>query len=214
MLIDLLVVSVVSYLAGAVPYSYLAGKLFAGIDLRDHGSGNLGASNTFRLLGARVALGVLIFDIAKGFLPVFFAPVYTPMGALPDHWLMLVAAFCAPLGHMFSIFVGFKGGKGIATTAGAFLALTPIVLLVTFAIFAIVFATKRIVSLGSIVGAIALPIVVFVLDKTGVSPSHWSLQAVSIAITIVVLVKHKSNMKRLIAGEEPSLQRTKGSYGG
>ena len=94
------------------------------------------------------------------------------------------------------------------------LALSPIVLLVTFAIFAIVFAAKRIVSLGSIVGAIALPIVVFVLDKTGVSPSHWSLQAVSIAITIVVLVKHKSNVKRLLAGEEPALQRTKGSYGG
>ncbi len=206
---DLIVVGVVAYLAGSIPFSYIAGKTFAGIDLREHGSGNLGASNTFRLLGGKVAAVVLILDIAKGFLPVYFAASIAPRGGVPEHWLMLLAAFFAVIGHMFSVFVRFSGGKGIATTAGALLALSPPVFLVSFVVFALVFAAKRIVSLASLSGAVALPFAVFVLDRTGIAPSHWSLQAVSILITLVVVGKHHSNIRRLIAGEEPALQRTK-----
>ncbi len=205
----LVVVALVSYLSGAIPFSYIAGRLFAGIDLRGHGSGNLGASNTFRLLGIKVAVVVLICDVAKGFLPVFFATAYAPTGNVPDHWIMLAAGFFAVIGHMFSVFVRFSGGKGIATASGVFLAISPPVYLATFAVFAAVFAAKRIVSLASIAGTLALPVVVYVLNKTGVEPSHWSLQAVSIAVTIVVVAKHHSNIKRLIAGKEPVLQRTK-----
>lgn len=207
MLLDVIVVGVVAYLAGSIPFSYIAGKMLAGIDLREHGSGNLGASNTFRLLGGKVALGVLAGDVLKGFLPVYFAPAIAPSGTTPEHWLMLVAAFCAVNGHMFSAYLRFTGGKGIATTAGALLALSPPVFLVSFMVFLITFATRRIVSLASLAGAIALPIVVLVLDKTGIAQSHWSLLVVSILITIVVVVKHQSNIKRLIAGEEPALQR-------
>jgi len=208
-IMDVAVVMVVGYLAGAIPFSYIAGRLFGGIDLRKHGSGNLGASNTFRLLGGKIALGVLAGDIAKGYLPVFFAPAYAPSGSVPAHWLMLVAALFAVIGHMFSVFVGFSGGKGIATTAGAFLALSPVVLLVTLGIFLGVFAARRIVSLASITGAIALPFVVLLLDRTGIEPSHWPLFAASVVIAIVVLVKHRGNIKRLRAGTEPALQRVK-----
>lgn len=208
-IMDVVVVMLVGYLAGAIPFSYMAGKIFGGIDLRKHGSGNLGASNTFRLLGGKIALGVLAGDIAKGYLPVFFAPAYAPSGSVPAHWLMLAAAFFAVIGHMFSVFVGFSGGKGIATTGGAFLALSPVVLLVTLGIFLVVFAAKRIVSLASITGAIALPFVVLLLDKTGIENSHWSLFAASVLIAIVVLVKHQGNIRRLRAGTEPALQRAK-----
>ena len=207
--IDIVVVVLVSYLAGAIPFSYIAGRVFGRIDLRRHGSGNLGASNTYRLLGGRVAFAVLTGDVVKGFVPVYFAPAYAPSGVVPGEWLMLVAGFFAVIGHMFSVFVGFTGGKGVATTAGVFLALSPLGLLVTFAVFAVVFAAKRIVSLASISGAIVLPWAVLVLDKTGVAPSHWSLFAVSMATSLVVLVKHHANVKRLFTGEEPALQRTK-----
>ena len=208
-IIDIVVVAVASYLIGAVPFSYLAGKAFAGLDLRRHGSGNLGASNTFRLLGPRIAVAVLIGDVAKGFVPVFFAGAIAPRGVMPVHWLMLVAAFFAVLGHMFSPYVRFSGGKGVATTTGAFLALSPIAIGATFVIFILVFAARRIVSLASITSAAALPVVVLVLDRTGLSRSHWSLLAVSILIAVVMLAKHHSNIKRLLAGEEPALQRTR-----
>lgn len=207
--VDIVVVMVASYLAGAIPFSYIAGRVFGGIDLRQHGSGNLGASNTYRLLGGRIALAVLVGDIAKGFVPVFFAPAYAPYGLVSAHWLMLLAGFFAVIGHMFSLFVGFSGGKGVATTAGAYLALSPLGLLATFAVFAGVFAAKRIVSLASICGAVVLPWAVLLLDRTGVASSHGSLFAVSIATSVVVLLKHRSNIKRLLAGEEPVLQRTK-----
>lgn len=208
-LLDIVAVALVSYLAGAVSFSYVAGRVFGGIDLRRHGSGNLGASNTYRLLGGRIALAVLAGDVAKGFLPVYFAPAYAPMGAVSDHWLMIVAGFCAVIGHMYSVFVGFQGGKGVATTAGVFLALAPWGLLVAAIVFAAVFAAKRIVSLASIAGAAALPLAVLALDRSGVAPSHWSLLAVSAAVSVVVLVKHQANIRRLLAGEERTLQRTK-----
>jgi glycerol-3-phosphate acyltransferase PlsY len=208
-LVDLIVVGVVAYLSGAIPFSYIAGKTFAGIDLREHGSGNLGASNTFRLLGPKVALAVLIGDVAKGFLPVYFAPSIAPLATVSGQWLMLVAAFFAVIGHMFSVFLRFSGGKGIATTAGVLLALSPPAFLGSFVVFAGVFVAKRIVSLASLAASVALPIVVIVLDKTGIAPSHWSLLAVSILITLVVVGKHHSNIRRLMAGEEPELQRKK-----
>ncbi len=202
-------VAVASYLAGAIPFSYIAGRVFGGIDLRRHGSGNLGASNTYRLLGGKIASAVLIGDVAKGFVPVHFAPVLGHTSGVAVHWLVLVAAFFAVIGHMFSVFVRFSGGKGVATTAGAFLALSPAALVVTAVAFAGVFAATRIVSAASITCAILLPLIVLVLDRTGLSRSHWSVLAVSLAIAVVVLFKHRANIRRLLSGEERALQRIK-----
>jgi acyl phosphate:glycerol-3-phosphate acyltransferase len=204
---DLFLVALVSYLAGAIPFSYIAGRVFGGVDLRRHGSGNLGATNTFRLLGARIALVVLAFDVAKGFVPVAIAPALAATGNIPREWLMLTAAFFAVIGHMFSVFVSFAGGKGIATTAGAFAALAPWPLVAAAVVFGLVFAAKRIVSLASIVSAVLFPIAVFVLDRTGVAPAPWPLRAAAVLVTAVVLFKHRSNMRRLARGEESVLQR-------
>jgi glycerol-3-phosphate acyltransferase PlsY len=205
-MIGILIVAAVSYVSGAIPFSYLAGKAFGGIDLRQHGSGNLGASNTFRFLGPKVAAGVLVADIAKGFLPVFFAPAYGG-DAIREMWLMYVAGFFAVIGHMFSVFVGFKGGKGIATTAGVFLALSPTAFLGAFAVWAGVMVAVRIVSVASMAGALALPLIVYAAQRLGVAPAERSLIILSCAIAVVVLVKHRSNIKRLLGGTEPVLRR-------
>lgn len=199
-------VILVGYLCGAIPFSYLAGRAFAGIDLREHGSGNLGASNTFRFLGARVAILVLVGDIAKGFLPVYFAPFYGGH-MLADHWLMYLAGFFAIIGHMFSIFVGFRGGKGIATTAGAFLAIAPVAFLGSFVVWAIVMATVRIVSVASMIAAIALPLMAYLAGRLISTTGDNSLLVLSFVIMAVVLIKHRSNIKRLMAGQEPVLRR-------
>lgn len=203
------VVVLVSYVAGAIPFSYLAGRLFAGLDLRKQGSGNLGATNTFRFLGVKIAIVVLIADIAKGFLPTFYAPVLVGSGTIGDPWAMLLAGFCAVLGHMFSPFVGFKGGKGIATTAGAFLAIAPVAVLLAFSAWMIVMTTTRIVSVASMIAAVTLPGWVYLSQRLGWGDYHRSVLALSFAIAAVVMVKHRSNIKRLLAGTEPVLQRHK-----
>ena len=208
-MIGLILVVVIAYRAGSIPFSYIAGKAFAGIDLREHGSGNLGATNSFRLLGAKIAIGVLIADVAKGFLPVYFAPQIGAASGVDPHWLMMIAAFSAVIGHMYSIYMKFHGGKGIATTAGAFLALAPWVLAATFSIWLLTLLIRRIVSLASLFAAVALPIVVFVFDRTGIERAHWSLMALSVAIMLVLLIRHQSNIKRLLAGQEATLQRHK-----
>ncbi|MEE9270383.1 MAG: glycerol-3-phosphate 1-O-acyltransferase PlsY [Candidatus Krumholzibacteria bacterium] len=208
-MVGLVIVILVGYFAGAIPFSYIAGKVCAGIDLREQGSGNLGASNTFRYLGPWIAMLVLAGDVAKGFVPAYFAPDLAATSELPGHWLMLAAGFFAVIGHMFSVFVGFRGGKGIATTAGAFLALAPLALLWAFAVWALVLLPTRIVSVASISAAGALPVVVFVLDLLGYASYHWSLLALSVAIAVAVIVKHRSNIQRLMAGQEPALGRHK-----
>lgn len=214
-MLAILSIIIASYLLGAIPFSYIAGKLIAGIDLREHGSGNLGASNTFRNLGPGVAAVVLLCDIAKGFLPVYFA--YIANGAqgitaspdVPVHWLMLIAAFATVLGHMFSVFVRFSGGKGIATTAGAFLALSPWAFLFAFAVWLAFFIATRIVSLASMAAAVTLPVFVFLTGKFNLANPHWSLLALACLITLVVLYRHKSNIGRLLSGTEPALARKK-----
>jgi glycerol-3-phosphate acyltransferase PlsY len=206
--VGVVVVIVVSYLAGAIPFSHIAGKV-AGIDLREQGSGNLGATNTFRFLGAKIAVPVLIADIAKGFLPTFYASAMALGSTVGVHWLMLLAGFFAVIGHMFSPWIGFKGGKGIATTAGAFLAIAPVALLGAFAMWVVVMIVTRIVSIASIAAALSLPLMVYLSSRFGWAHYHQSVLTLSFAIMVVVLIKHRSNIKRLLAGKEPVLQRHK-----
>ena len=194
-----------SYLVGGIPFSYLAGKFTKGIDLRQHGSGNLGASNTYRILGGRIAIVVLILDIAKGFLPVFLARAYDVPGQEPLH--ELAAAVGAILGHLFSPYLRFSGGKGIATSAGAFMALAPWAFACALTVFALVFAARKIVSLASLAAAVTLPIGVYLVARAGLEPSAATVLWGSVLVMLVVIVKHRGNIKRLIAGTEPRLAR-------
>lgn len=186
-----------AYLLGAIPTSFLVGKL-RGIDLRQHGSGNLGATNTFRVLGWKAALPVFIFDIFKGWLPAFLFPVID--GTPSPLWALAYGA-AAIVGHVFSIYVGFKGGKGVATSAGVLIALAPLAMLAGLVVWtALVFGTGY-VSLGSIVAAIIVPFAVFLSRGTG------AVLWLSIGLAVFVIFAHRANIRRLLRGEESRFRR-------
>lgn len=183
-----------SYLLGATPTSYWVGRAFHGLDLREHGSGNLGATNAFRVLGWKSALPVVLVDIAKGWLPVWLFPAVAGV-AFP--W-SLAFGTAAILGHMFSPWVGFKGGKGVATSAGVFAALSPWAVLAGLVLWiGLAFGTGY-VSLASIAAAIALPPLIWFTPHTGGDALVWF----SLPMAVFIVWKHRTNVRRLMAGEE------------
>jgi len=185
-----------SYLAGSVPFAYLAGKA-RGIDLRQHGSGNLGATNAVRVLGPRVGGLVYLGDTLKGLLPVLLLPkvVQTPN---PDLWA-IAFGIAAVIGHVRPIFLlGKGGGKGVATAGGVFFGLAWVPALISLIVFAVTLMLTRIVSVSSLAGAIALPIALFVW-----AGPRTPLFPVSIALFFFVVWTHRSNIGRLRRGEEP-----------
>jgi acyl phosphate:glycerol-3-phosphate acyltransferase len=189
-----------SYLLGSIPAAYIAGKA-KGVDLRKHGSGNLGATNVFRVLGAKIGAAVFAFDMAKGALPVLFFPRWVAAADMPTQDPVVYAIICgvaAIVGHVRPIYLKFgKGGKGVATAAGVFLGLAPVQTLLTLLIFAVVLLVSGYVSLGSLTAAVALPILLGAM--VGVrSP----LFAVSVVIALFVFWTHRANIARLRAGEE------------
>ena len=190
-----------AYLWGAVPSSYLAGKWSRGIDLRRHGSGNLGATNTFRVLGAKVAAPVMVFDILKGFLPVFlFARWDEPAGW---QWGLAYGA-AAIVGHVFPVYMGFKGGKGVATGAGVFLALAPLALGVALLTWLGVLKMTRMVSAASLAGAAVLALVLALAPPPD---GHVEIRWLGWAIAAFVIFSHRANLRRIVRGEEPRFGR-------
>ncbi|HEX2206907.1 MAG TPA: glycerol-3-phosphate 1-O-acyltransferase PlsY [Longimicrobium sp.] len=184
----------VSYLLGAIPASYVAGRLAKGIDLREHGSGNLGATNTFRVLGARVAAPVMLFDVAKGTIPVVAFSQWDGSG---DWRWELAYGAAAIVGHVFSIYMRFRGGKGVATSAGVFGALAPIPLLVGFGVWLVVLKTMRMVSAGSVVAALAVGAMVWAV------PTRTEVRWLGMAVVAFVVFAHRSNLGRILQGTEP-----------
>jgi glycerol-3-phosphate acyltransferase PlsY len=193
-----------AYLAGSIPAAYIAGKVVKGIDLRQHGSGNLGATNVLRVLGAKVAAVVLAVDATKGALPVLLFPRLFP-SAQPELWAIGYGV-AAVVGHIRPVFLlGKGGGKGVATAAGVCAALMPIPFAAALAAFLLVVFPTRYVSLGSMVGAAVLPVATAV--RHGVSSPYFALATLLCAF---VLWTHRANMGRLRRGEESrlSFQRT------
>jgi len=187
----LLIVFILSFLLGSVPFGYLIGKL-KGVDVRNYGSGNIGATNVSRVLGKKYGLLVLFLDALKGAAAVLIARA----AGLPTEYQVL-AGISAIAGHCFSPWLGFKGGKGVATALGAFLVISPKTTLVAFLIFLAVLLTTRYVSLSSITAALSYPLLYKVFEK----PSSFSFIVVSLGALLIV-AKHHSNVKRLLKGEE------------
>jgi glycerol-3-phosphate acyltransferase PlsY len=186
-----------AYLIGSIPSAYVAGKITRGIDLREHGSGNLGATNVYRVLGARVAIVVLIADALKGAVPVLLFPAWTS-ASRPDLWAIGYAV-AAIAGHVRSIFLLWRGGgKGVATAAGAFMSLAPIPAALALGVFVIVLLAWGYVSLGSLSAATVLPLVIALRDGVR-SP----LFIVSAVVAVFVFWTHRANIGRLRRGEEP-----------
>ena len=187
---------IIAYLAGSIPSAYIAGKL-RGVDLRQHGSGNLGATNVVRVLGPKIGAAVFIVDLLKGFLPVYFLPRYMET-LTPDRWALVYGA-AAILGHVKPIFLLWKGGgKGVATASGVFLALAFVPMLIAEVAWIGVFYFTRYVSLASLVGAAILPIAILVLYREPQSPVFIA----SVIIAIFVFWTHRANIGRLRRGEE------------
>jgi len=185
-----LIVIGTAYLIGSIPTGLLLGKAY-GVDVRTEGSGNIGATNLYRTVGRKVGIITLIGDCLKGLLPV----VIVKASSLPPElaaWVGL-AAFC---GHVFSVFLKFKGGKGVATALGVFLALAPLAVAVAMALFAVLMFLWRYVSLGSIAAAAVMPLAVFFLGGSR------TVITVTLIISLIVIVRHHENIGRLLSGTE------------
>jgi glycerol-3-phosphate acyltransferase PlsY len=199
---------VLSYLVGSFPSALVAGRLVRGIDIRKFGSGNVGATNVFRVLGARWGLAVAVVDLAKGFLPVFFFVQWIGSSATIDPlYLQIVFGLVAILGHVFTVFGGFRGGKGVLTGLGVLFAIMPLEAGIAVLIFTIVFALFRIVSLGSLLSATGLCMVLIVEKYVMDRAVRWELLLTCVLLLILVLITHRSNISRLVAGTEPTFRK-------
>lgn len=197
---------VITYLICGVPFALVIGKLFFETDPREYGSGNLGATNTFRVLGARAAILVLFLDALKGFVAVMIMrallhPVLGAQGA-PD-WALMSTLLVAVLGHVFSPYIRFKGGKGVATTAGCLFAMQPVAAFICLGAFIVIVYFTRYVSLGSVVIASFYPFLVIAFYRTPM----YIICAFALAVLIIWL--HRSNIARLRAGTESKLSFSK-----
>jgi glycerol-3-phosphate acyltransferase PlsY len=205
---SILAVAVISYLLGSLPTGFIAGRI-AGVDVRRHGSGNIGATNVLRLLGKRYGYAVFFFDALKGFLAVSlaisFALHFEPMRMYSDWFGILAALFCV-LGHSFPVWLKFKGGKGVATSAGAMLGLAPIATIIAVVVWIIVFEITRYVSVASVTGAVALPTAIGILLKLHVVNSVVIFYF-AIVLATVVCWRHRSNFARLVRGTEQRFTR-------
>ncbi len=198
---------IIAYLLGSIPTSVWIGQYFYNIDVREFGSGNSGATNTFRVLGYKAGIPVLIIDVLKGWFSVRLAVLisdYAPGSALLVD-LELVFAVAALMGHVFPVYVGFRGGKGVATLLGIVLALNPTAALISLAVFIIVFLTTKYVSLSSIIASFAFPnVVIFAMDSRVPSMVIFSM-----FITVIVLITHQKNIERLLAKKESKIHLRK-----
>ncbi len=191
---------VLAYLLGSIPTAVWVGKIFYQTDVREHGSGNAGATNTFRVLGKKAGVFVLLFDVFKGVLAVLLASYFSGFepGEVRFVNYQLALGVAALLGHIFPVYAGFRGGKGIATLLGIMLAVHPQAAGSCIAIFLVVFLLTRYVSLGSIVASICFPLIVILVYQSRVP----SLVIFSVFIAVMVIITHQKNIERLIRRDE------------
>ena len=180
-----------AYLLGSIPFGLIVSKLWAEIDIRQHGSGNIGMTNVMRTVGYLPGLVTLLLDVAKGYVPVLLARQVSG-----DPTTALIIGVFAIAGHNWSVFLRFKGGKGVATTAGVFLGVAPGIALALFVIFLGVVVLTRYVSLGSILAAVSLPILLIFYRFP------WPIVPLGVLISVFTIVRHRANISRLLAGTE------------
>ena len=199
-----LLIAGVAYLLGSIPFGLILVRLVRGEDVRLSGSGNIGATNVARTGGAKLGVTTLVLDALKGYAGVAFAIAVSHREASVDVELAAaLAALCAILGHVFPVWLKFRGGKGVATGVGAFLGLAPRAVLVVLAIFLIIVAISRYVSLGSVVASAAFPILAYFLYR---GTSTIAGLVIMFAASLLIILKHKANIRRLLNGTENRLQ--------
>jgi glycerol-3-phosphate acyltransferase PlsY len=207
--INAVIAIVAAFVLGGIPFALIAGKVLKGIDIRVEGSGNLGATNAFRVLGPGAGIAVLLADGAKGAVAVLLAKALMAGVSGPaGYYVPVLCAPAAMAGHTWTVFAGFRGGKGVAAGAGAFLALAPLATGAVIAVWALLFAISGYVSVGSMAAAVVFPPAVYL---TAHGQDRAVLLSVSIIAAALVLLRHVPNMRRLAAGTENKLlRRTRG----
>jgi glycerol-3-phosphate acyltransferase PlsY len=193
---------VLAYLLGSLPSSVWLGQAYHGIDVRNFGSGNAGTTNTFRVLGKKAGILVMALDIFKGLTAVTLATVWMQLGLIAETQIVLfklIFGISAVIGHIFPIYVGFKGGKGVATLLGMVLGLNPLVAGICVAVFLIALLVTKYVSLGSILGTLTFPVMLLITD---IEPNDVILIIFGFTFFMVVLFTHKKNVRRILNGTE------------
>jgi acyl phosphate:glycerol-3-phosphate acyltransferase len=198
-----LAIAAIAYLLGSIPFGLILIRVVRGEDVRLTGSGNIGATNVARSGGAALGVTTLVLDALKGYLSVAIAAVVSRRNGMDFELAAAIAALCAILGHVFPVWLKFRGGKGVATAVGAFLGLAPRAVLVVFAIFLIIVLVFRYVSLGSVVASAVFPVLAFFLYRGRSSPAGL---AVMLGASLLIILKHKANIRRLLNGTENRLQ--------
>jgi len=201
MTLTIILLLILAYLIGSVPTAVWIGKRFYSIDVREHGSGNAGATNTFRVLGKKAGIPVLLIDIFKGFVAVNLVYLQSKFGVddvIPLTNLKLAFGFASVIGHVFPIFAGFRGGKGIASLLGILLAIHPAGALCALGIFLLVLLTTKYVSLGSMMAGVCFPVLVILVFDNKVP----ALMIFSIVVSILVVITHQKNIQRLLKRNE------------
>lgn len=191
--------ALLAYLIGSVPIGFMVGKA-RGIDLRTMGSGNIGATNVYRAFGFRVAIIVFLLDVSKGFVGAAVLPTLWTPDAPSLTWVRIICGVAAIAGSIASVFMKFKGGKGVATAVGVFLGLEPVSTIIGLAIWTALFLKYRYVSLGSILGASALPVLIAIFNRNGLL--SYPVFYLSLLVAMLVIVRHRSNIGRLLKGTE------------
>ena len=203
--VEIILFVLLAYLTGAFPSAVWVGKTFYNTDVREYGSGNAGATNTFRVLGKGAGIPVLFMDIFKGWLSVSYVNFISNAVALsPELFFENQLAFgiAAVIGHLFPVYTGFRGGKGIATMLGLLIGLQPLAALFSFVVFVVVFLISKYVSLASVIASFAFPIFVILISAT----TNDSLNLFAIFVPILSLITHQKNIERLIRGEETKIK--------
>lgn len=212
---------VVAYLLGAIPFGFVLVKVIKGVDVRTVGSGNIGATNVARAGGAFLGIVAFVLDVAKGFVAATAIPLGAYLIANPSSSaatgffsqliagkgftdLRMLCGLAAIFGHVWTVFLGFKGGKGVATALGVLVGLAPLPSAIAFAVWIVVAAPSGYVSLGSIVAAIALPVAYALVHRANLA-EDWRLFAFTILVAALVIIRHRTNMKRLAAGTESKM---------
>lgn len=194
--VKLIIFLIIAYFMGSIPTGVVIGKKFKGIDIREHGSKNTGATNAYRVLGLQYGIVVLLADALKGYLPVFLASLAGLAG-----WQLILVGLVTIVGHTLSIFLKFKGGKGVATSLGVFIYLVPNIVLILLVVFLLIAFSTKYVSLASVSAAGLFPILVlFMPVKEGLG--KWNMFGFALIIALFVIFKHRSNIQRLLHGNE------------
>lgn len=196
------IILIIAYLLGSIPTSYLIGRILKKIDIRKFGSGNIGATNAFRVLGVKVGILTLIIDVAKGFFAIQLGKYILEN---PDDLILIFIGLAVILGHIFTIFLKFKGGKGVATSAGVFIALIPIPVFITLVVFILTVLISKYVSLGSLLAALTLFITELIININN-SFAEIEILILIFIITVFIIIRHRENIKRILKGNENKIK--------